>query len=115
MMFHVRKVIFFELCAMAGAGMRPVAAAAAAVLSSVRRVIMVPPFVSAQNGFWQLRNFGRHGDMHIRMTAHQRSRNGGSDRTMQQLAHDRALPGSIEMKTNLARSQDFLHAHGDGG
>src|SRR5437660_800380 len=102
MMFHVRKVIFFELCAMAGAGITLVAAAAAAVLSRVRRVIIVcPPFESAQNRFRQLRNFGRHGDMHIRMTAHQRSRNGGSDWTVQQLAHNRTLPGSIEMKANL--------------
>src|SRR5438034_6129341 len=34
---------------------------------------------------------------------------------MQQLAHDRTLPGSIEIKANLARSQDFLHAHRNGG
>ena len=47
--------------------------------------------------------------------AHQRSGNGGSNRTMQQFAHDRALPGSIEIKTNLARFQNFPHAHSDGG
>src|SRR5689334_12832094 len=40
MMFQVRKVIFLDPCAMAGAGMTLVAAAAAAVLSRVRRVNM---------------------------------------------------------------------------
>src|SRR5213594_1425018 len=49
------------------------------------------------------------------MTTHQRGGNGGRHRTMQQLAHDRTLPGSIEVETYLPRLEDLLHANSHRG